>query len=87
MPTADLWALYQMIGQRLAGSYNQTENAEKYSIIGQELRARESALFPPEKVKQWQYRTKQEISWKNCSDEEYEQMHHLSRFEFQQIDV
>lgn len=37
--------------------------------------------------KQWQYRTKQEIAWKNCTDNEYEQMHHLSRFEFQQIDV
>jgi NTP pyrophosphatase (non-canonical NTP hydrolase) len=39
------------------------------------------------KTKQWQYRSKHDREWKNCSNEHYEEICHLERFEFRQVEV
>lgn len=41
---------------------------------------------PPKRL-QWQYSTKTHPAWQNCTDEMYEQIKHLARYEFQQIEI
>lgn len=43
-------------------------------------------LFIPV-TKQWQFKTKTNPAWTNCTDEMYEQIKHLARYEFQQIEI